>query len=494
MSDGWEDIHEDGWVDEEKPGYTESALRSVAQGATFGLADELSGAGNAVFDAIKKRSLGDVKSDYIANRDNYRRADRLAQEANPITYGTGQVLGGLGSAIAVPGVAAGELGGALAAGALQGYGSSEAEAPEDQVKDIGIGGALGGVGYGAGKLAAKAIPSAETALNYARKKTIDHLRPTPKVARALGPERLSEIADQTLSSGAMKPFSRVGDTAERLAAQRERVGKEIGQYIEEATASGRTMSPTEIAKRFEAEVIDPLRSTAENRNLVANLEKQRDTFLEHYTTPEGGATPLSPSQIEAEKRAVQNNINYLTDAKPALEARQGYAGVLKNAGEETVANPGFNEAKEEFGKIADAQLMAERTAGLTEGTGLFGRLDDLSAGQMSMQALLHGEPTTSAAIAGGRALTRGRVASTLATGAKSLSENSDAIKSGVAQLGTAIGRKQIMDKVRSNPKTQRFAQVLDNAAKRGDDSLASTMYLLSQTEPDFGSVLTEPTH
>lgn len=696
---------------ESKPGYLASGVRGAAQGGTFGFADEISGAGNAAFQAAKKLSTEDLVKDYIANRDAYREADREAAEANPYTYGTGQVLGGVGSAVLTPGIAASGVAGAIGLGALQGYGGSEAEDPTEQIKDIGIGGTLGAAGYGAGKMLSKAIPTAQSAKEYARRKVIEHLRPTPKIARVLGPERLGTVADEVLDNNLVGFGQKAGDTAERVAGAKDLVGQEIGQYVDEATAAGKTIDPNIVANRVRSEVVDPLNKTAITKPIAGSIDELASDFTSHYSpegalaetqpvsstpfkkvtpkkfletikgnkrtpflspkteadlaghqlyvtddgvgyalspdgdlqnvfnnsgkpgagkeavkhaiqngaktldafdghlpeyynnfgfklrsaskfdkmyAPEGwdyathgtpdviymeypehlardansvakrfevarsarsegiagvpgqgldpsipnqhklfdwpqgggldpgapGATPgstqvhsspvsgMTPAQLEAEKRAVQASINYLTDPKAKQQAMMDYARILKEESERAIDNPKFVPAKQRFSKLSDAQMMAERTAGLTDsGTGLLGHLHDISAEQAAMQALLHGEPATGAAIAGGRAAVRGRTASALGVGSNEVSKFLSArptldaaargLKNQLPQIGSAFGRQQIMEKIKKRPGAHRFAQVIQNAASKGDASLASTHYILSQTEPEYASAFTE---
>lgn len=147
--------------------YGESFLRGTGQGATFGFSDEMIGAGGAVVDALRSHDLSRLSESYQKYRDAERQANRKAQEANPMTYIGGNLVGGL--AVPVPGmgtlsaatkgltavekIAASGLIGA-SAGGLGAAGMSEADNLKDFGKDV-IKGAKTGAAFGA---AIRAVP------------------------------------------------------------------------------------------------------------------------------------------------------------------------------------------------------------------------------------------------------------------------------------------------------------------------------------------------
>jgi hypothetical protein len=138
MKDGYSPVGMDLGVSK-----TESALRGVAQGASLGYADELTGAGEAGLDVLTGKSdLSDVGSAYSKHRDESRQAYDAAQKANPLTYGAGQVGGGLATAL-VPGLGEMNLLKLGALGAVQAVGDSKADNVGDLAKDAAIGGVTG---------------------------------------------------------------------------------------------------------------------------------------------------------------------------------------------------------------------------------------------------------------------------------------------------------------------------------------------------------------
>jgi hypothetical protein len=148
----------------------ESLGRGAAQGATLGFADEL---GGAVFGAKEALTSDKTFSDaYKERRDYAREQNKSAQEANPWSYGGGELAGGL-LAPGVAGAGAATLGGAilkgaavnLGQGAVSRVGRSEKEdyMPEaipsagEAAVDIG----LGAVGGAAGNILPRVFKNRE---------------------------------------------------------------------------------------------------------------------------------------------------------------------------------------------------------------------------------------------------------------------------------------------------------------------------------------------
>lgn len=499
----------------EAPGMLESAGRGALQGATLGFGDELAGGAQAVWDAAGKNSTSDLVKDYIKHRDEARIANERAQKANPWSYGLGQVAGGIGSLAAAPEAIAGAgLKGAVGLGALQGVGSSNANTVGGQAVDALKGAGFGAAGYGAGKLISAAVPTAESAGELAEDAAIKHLRPTPKVAQTLGDEKLHEIARETLDRGLIKPFSKVGDTLENIEGAKDEAGQLIGDVVDNSKA---TVDPVALAAKIKKEVVDPLRGNPEMKDVVKHLDGKVQDLLDTWApnAEEAVPEPVPVQAVEEAKRTAQNNINYMTDAKPKQEQIMNYASKLRQASEGAIDDPSFVPAKQSFGNMAQAEKIAGRTAGLTDGgTGLIGHLGDMNASQLAMEAAAHGAPGPGAAIAAGRALSRGRIQSTIAAGAdatsKFLGNNpnlnnvSQFIKNNAAAAGGVVGRdvmgtnggptldaNQITAKLSAHPEASKFAGVINQAASNGPDSLASTHFILSQTEPEYQKALSE---
>ncbi len=144
----------------EAPGLLESGARGAAQGISLGFSDEITGALES-----SAGSLGLVEDKtYEQARDEARAANIAAQKANPLSYGGGEIAGGIGSML-IPGLGAAKvakgasalskLGSAAKTGAklggLYGAGSSEGQTAVDVAKDTAA-------GAGSGALLSAALP------------------------------------------------------------------------------------------------------------------------------------------------------------------------------------------------------------------------------------------------------------------------------------------------------------------------------------------------
>lgn len=410
------------------PSALESAVRGGAQGLSLGFADELAGGAGAAAHVLKNRTLRGLLDKYAEKRDAYRAADAAAQKENPLTYGAGELAGG----VALPGSVVGKgLKGAIALGLLQGAGSSESSPknPAALASDIATGGTAGALGHGLGAAAAAAIPTAKKLEELGIRKAAQHLRPTPKVAKVFGPEKMNTIAREALESGAIKFGATAGKTAERLEALRHETGEKIGNILESANAKA---DPREVALNVQRNVIDPLKKVAANKPLVAEMQRKLDDFIELHAPglEKGRFTKNIPAkQLEEEKKAVQSNINYLTDTDAKKQAMRDYATELRKGTEEAVnrANPAlgkeFTAAKNKFGNLAAAQAMAERTGALTDnGTGLIGHLYDLGVGQEALRQAAEGSVGKAGLLGAARVLSRGKVNSSISKSAYELGQ------------------------------------------------------------------------
>lgn len=143
-----EDVESKPWEDFGKPAAPEtskleSGLRGLAQGASLGFADEITGGLESLL----------TDKTYEQARDESRANYAKAEKDNPLTYGAGQVGGGIASTVALPGAGVGRL---AAIGAAQGFGGSDAADASGMIKDAFKGSVIGA---GAGAVG-KALPSA----------------------------------------------------------------------------------------------------------------------------------------------------------------------------------------------------------------------------------------------------------------------------------------------------------------------------------------------
>ncbi len=163
----------------------DNVVRSLASGASFGLADEIAAAGDATFGPLVDRftksgtsAAPDWKARYEENLSRERGQNKAYEEQNPIADIAGKVVGGVGGAVAMLPGALTSLGPSAIAnvaratgtgaglGALQGFG--EGEGTQDRLERAGIGGAIGGtLGAAARPLAAAGRSISESAVGRA---------------------------------------------------------------------------------------------------------------------------------------------------------------------------------------------------------------------------------------------------------------------------------------------------------------------------------------
>ena len=151
-------------IKEETPEVSEieSGLRGLAQGASFGFADELTGGAEALWEAAKgdPATFGEL---YKRARDESRANYKTAEETNPKSYMAGQVGGAVGTAL-VPGLGGAGIAKLAAQGAAQGLGSSEADLLEGDLagaaRDTAIGGSIGAATGAIGKGISNALAPA----------------------------------------------------------------------------------------------------------------------------------------------------------------------------------------------------------------------------------------------------------------------------------------------------------------------------------------------
>lgn len=449
------------------PSDTENSLvRGAISAITGGHMPQIAGAIEHPTGALKTLLGGgtghDVSADpdvqsYAKTRDQYKNLYDQAYKDHPYAYGTGYV----------PGILASPLNklGALPAAGLFAEGASNADLTKGEIGQDVYDTSKGVI---TGKVLGSALEAATPLIQKgAQNLAIKHLRPTAATAANLGSERLGQIGQEALDSGAIKAGSKIGATAERLRNLSDEVGALKGDIVNQSDAH---LDPTQIADRFDKEVIEPLRGTAENQSVVQALEAKKQSFLDQYTpeeAPADGAAPdMTPAQVEAEKTAVQGNINYNTDPSVKVQGMKGWASVLRQSGEDAISDPAFIPAKQSYGNLESAQGMAERTAGLVDGgTGLLGHIGDTAANTMGIGGAVAGHPA-SLAIPVARSLTKGRVAS---AGAVTLDSLGKALKSNPQIFGA-------------------YAAPLAAAAQRGSDALSATHFILSQQSPEYRDI------
>jgi hypothetical protein len=354
--------------------YAKAALLHYGQGLTSGFGDEVGAAGQVGLDVATRmlpRALSDAVgietryrepltlksalSGYRTARDDNRDQLRALEQQHPTTAFLSNIVGGVtqpspaGKASAAAKVegkllqktlsAAGKgaKGGAVSGG-IDALGDSTADLTTGDPKQLlraGLdvtggslfGGAFGGGGGAAGQLLEKPIEwVGDKFKNSALRRAAGYL--TGGRGSLADLKKLpAESAEETITSGGIKAFDTIGDTADRLAKLR----KEAGEKLNEIILSGKEIGVTgglkdwyekELKKRglekFNTTLDSSLQDIYEKK--IAEIQKRFAGPTPHTLRgPRGHAVPLDTP--------IETGIDQVNKWKQAAAAKAKYEGV-----------------------------------------------------------------------------------------------------------------------------------------------------------------------
>jgi hypothetical protein len=496
---------------------TDSGLRGLASGITFGHADEAYGLVGGLVNSIKDdKKFADA---YREARDYARHRDAAAHEANPKTFVGGEVAGNIATTLA-PGVGvlnAGKgagvvstVGKAAAGGALSGLGASEADLTKGEIPEAAADTAMGaalGAGTGA------AFHGLSKVAGYLSPDVLKELAATKAFKAAAGNrarawdeagDRVVDRGRELLDSGVVTFGASPREIAERAGIQAKKAGSDIGEMLGklDTEAGGKAgVDGKAIAAKIRA-FADKIDSP-ETEAAVAKLRGQADRYEAM------GIMPLKEAQrLKNTYRYNWNDSSIGQESTNTLkgivgdELEQGvgraagvrmaeapaaadqFAEVLNTSGGRPVARPGsavlreaqavpesalspeeqvkvYKALKSKYGTMTAAAGDAEIAANRLDKNQTIGLKDVATA------AAFPGHATTKAAVAVGSSFLRNRGNSMAAVGL-------DKIGDVLAKTPEAFGR---------------FAAPLQAAATRGGNALAVTHYMLMQQEPEYQKLL-----
>lgn len=496
-----EEVTEDSdWVDDDHHDSNISALesagRGLVQGSTAGFADELGGAVQGGLDSIyglfgdspsevnarlaEQGFTGDVGPTssgqmYTQGRDEMRELDRQAKEANPSAYTAGEIGGGIASSF-VPGLNLGK-GASLAKIAAQsaamggaaGLGLSDADltkgefgqAAWDTAKGAAVGGAIGaGSELAARGISALARKAPEALDRFAEKAALNATGATGKQLTTFSDDAGRQLLDRGIV--------RFGDSQRNIATRAADAVKAANSQIDDSLraleAKGVKVDANDIYNTIRAK-IDELAGDPSQADIAKMLEGELDNLLN--ATEARGSTEFGVGAAEKIKRGYNRKAgNWADPEKGAVgkEMYQTFRGGVEDAAE--AADPAtaalFKEGKESYGLLRPIEEAAERRAATTAQSPVGGLLD--TAAFVGAEAAKGGMGIP-AAIA--RRVVSPRISSSVAVGADTLSK---IMKVAPQRLG-------------------KFAKVLQAAEQRGPKGIASTHFILQQTNPEYRQVL-----
>ncbi len=473
MSD-WEDVETDNdWEDvNHGPSELESFGRGLAQGGLLGLPDEAVGAFKSPSGALKEiaNKFGADFSDedieaYRKERDDSRKNFKLAEEANPLSYGAGQVTGGLATLV-VPGGGAATLGKLATRGAMEGaaygLGASEAEGAVDlgidAAKGAGLGAVAGAAGAGLIKGAQQIPKMVPSVGKFAEKWAVNATGATGKESAKFADDAGRELLDRGIvgfGNSQSQIAAKAGTAVDAANAQIDDALKALEQQGVNVDAN--TIYNT-VAKKIKELAADPSQ---------ADVAKQLENELMHLmsATEAKGSTDFAISAAEKVKRGYNRKAgNWMDPEKGAVgkEMYQTWRGAVEDAAlkVDPAISKSFLEGKKTFGLLRPIEEAAERRAATTAQSPVGGFLDVASGAVAAGSGA--GLPAAMAAPVARRIISP-RIASSVAVGADKLSK--------------------VLSK---NPQSfGKYAAVLSKAAQRGGNSLAASHYVLQNSDPEY---------
>lgn len=307
----WEEVPIEDWEDVKEPSKsadmvnTDAALKGLQQGATFGFADELSGAVDAGL-ALGERGLNAVGlSDnqvftdkpisevYAEGRDAVRAQQAQAEKESPGSY----ALGNLAGAVATAPVGGASIKGMGAVGALSGLGDTEQTTATGMATDTALGAAGGMI---VGKALDKASKIKEVLKKKAEELSRSALGYTKSMIKA-GPEKSREIARQALDRGIVTPKKDVDDMVRDIQNLKSISGKELEDVAKEVHSLGIQVDSKGVADNLKASMSDYSNQILDP-SLTAKFNRAMTAIEEQGKTPEG----MRALRDQISKRAAWN--------------------------------------------------------------------------------------------------------------------------------------------------------------------------------------------
>jgi hypothetical protein len=273
---------------------------------------------------------------------------------------------------------------------------------------------------------------------------------TPTQQKAITPGVLKELQ----GDGAIGLFDDAGSVAKKLEGRMEQSGAGLQSGLKQMDDAGLTVSPEKVLKQYEEKIVEFNQNG--NFHEADALQKEMDYFKSKMESMFLGERGLKPSVMENVKRGTQGNINYGPggDGVPAVAGKKASASLQRQSVEDVAMahDPALGEkfvADKQLYHKYDPVIEAAQTQADREGKKSLGRFLDPTRTVPEVWKSTVGRPSLK-----------------------------------------AWSADKIADAVRTSPQSfGKYAGVLQQAAQRGTQGVASTHFILQQTDEGYRQML-----
>lgn len=518
-----------------QPSELESAGRGLAQGASLGFADELTGGAEALKDELSNqagdKSFGDL---YRQHRDESRAAYDAAQKANPKSFLAGELGGGLATAL-VPGlnVAKGATLGARAAGAAALGGTYALGNSKADVTQGDIGGALEDTAKGAA-LGAVAQPVIEKVVAPVISSGLDKLGDVGQYILKKTGNGIFGVNEGTTERYLQNPDA-INSASNLTTLAQEKLPQALGNLREDSSFLANQAAETLSTDRnilTNVKLTDVLNTIPDGPSTAGIKQDLMNSYMQRSNgiSPEANAGNLTQQEIKDTIKRLDDEVlnwNKVRELTPGDQAAiRGARGQLSNALKDV--NPEYGDA---MGDLADNTSLKKNLAqkfGLEFDPNAENGIKATDRSVTALKQLSNGNKIDRQAIAdqlqqagygdlnqdvqntldqaafqngsmnGSRRVNLGGIVGSgigLATGHPFIGAS---VGGGIGAFLDKYGPQTFKNMLDTGMFTQetlgklantQYAQPLINALQNGNHSLSTTMFILGQNDPEFRKVM-----
>lgn len=520
------------------PGILPTIVDKVAQGGTAGFAPAFSGGLEALGQAAGVQGLGGkfkdmhlsdqgpttdwdvIKHAYINGRDKDKKSLKQESEDHPLISGASEMAGAVMSPL---NQLAGGGGSAIAGGIIggvQGAGNSDSDSYLGQAKDALVGAGMGaGIGYAGDKILSPLVGKAAGAISRgaggaAEKFAENATGATGKQASKFEPDAGRQLLDRGLVKFGDSP----ANVADRVSGAVDKAGAQIDNSLGALDAKGATASADNVVSDLQSQIA-ALKKDPSKAGLVKKLQSTINDIID------AGSSNVPLSEAEATKRGFRKAAGNWMDPDAGQAGKTAYLSYMNEVeGAANAADPAlaqqFQEGKKTFGLLAPIQEAAERRASTLNQSPL-GGLGDMAAaatgggmlGPLGAVGGVIGKKVLAPRLASSSAVTLDAISKALQKSPQmaNLAQSNPAAFQALAQKlegaagvnqnsieqmlpraadnqddqASSFNGAQGKDAILSRAQGSKYSQVLQQAAQKGDQSLAAAHFVLSSRDPDY---------